>query len=88
LPYAGVSHSSCHSRATINDLDVREGVYAEPAQNTRDPSTAGLRGLGEYGRATTWLPPQGRICSGQVVILGGGGITESLLRLLEPFVPT
>ena len=33
-----------------------------------------------------WEPPQGsNLLGAQVTILGGGGITESLLRLLQPF---
>ena len=47
---------------------------------------AGLRGLGTYARSTTWGEPLGRNLFGaRVTILGGGGITESLLRLLKPF---
>lgn len=47
---------------------------------------AGVRGLGTYVRATTWLRPQGKnLIGSNVVIIGAGGITESLLRLLAPF---
>jgi phosphoglycerate dehydrogenase-like enzyme len=64
-----------------------KGVYAEPvAEHALTLLLAGLRGLGEYGRASSWSAPQGtNLLGAKVVILGGGGITESLLRLLEPF---
>jgi phosphoglycerate dehydrogenase-like enzyme len=45
-----------------------------------------MRGIQYYSHATSWLPPRGRnLLDGRVTILGGGGITESLLRLLAPF---
>jgi phosphoglycerate dehydrogenase-like enzyme len=49
-------------------------------------AVSGLRGLGTYARAEKWEAPQGRnLLGGRVTILGGGGITESLLRLLQPY---
>jgi phosphoglycerate dehydrogenase-like enzyme len=49
-------------------------------------SLAGLRGLGIYGRAQVWEPPRGsNLLGARVTILGGGGITTSLVRLLQPF---
>jgi phosphoglycerate dehydrogenase-like enzyme len=64
-----------------------KGVYAEPvAEHALTLLLAGLRGLSHYARAATWTPPAGtNLLGGRVVIVGGGGITESLLRLLEPF---
>lgn len=64
-----------------------KGVYAEPvAEMALSLLLAGMRGLGTYARATTWEPPQGRnLLGAKVVIAGGGGIAESLLRLLGPF---
>jgi phosphoglycerate dehydrogenase-like enzyme len=64
-----------------------KGVYAEPvAEHALTLLLAGLRRLDRYVRATTWTPPDGtNLLGGKVVILGGGGITESLLRLLGPF---
>jgi phosphoglycerate dehydrogenase-like enzyme len=47
---------------------------------------AGLRGLGTFARAEEWGPPQGtNLLGARVTILGGGGVTESLVRLLQPF---
>jgi phosphoglycerate dehydrogenase-like enzyme len=39
-----------------------------------------------YARASQWSAPAGRnLLNGRVTILGGGGITESLVRLLQPW---
>jgi phosphoglycerate dehydrogenase-like enzyme len=47
---------------------------------------AGFRRIGQYSRATAWGTGEGRnLFRARVVVLGGGGITESLLRLLGPF---
>lgn len=64
-----------------------KGVYAEPvAEHALTLLLAGLRGLGEYGRASSWSAPHGtNLLGAKVVVVGGGGITVSLLRLLEPF---
>jgi phosphoglycerate dehydrogenase-like enzyme len=64
-----------------------KGVYADPvAEHALTLLLAGLRRLDRYGRATSWSDPQGtNLLGANVVIIGGGGITESLLRLLEPF---
>lgn len=64
-----------------------KGVYAEPvAEHALALLLAGLRGLGTYARETTWTPQRGtNLLGGKVVIVGAGGITESLLRLLAPF---
>ena len=64
-----------------------KGVYAEPvAELALGLALAGLRHVGAYARAVEWTRPQGRNLKGaNVTILGGGGITEELLRLLQPF---
>ncbi|MBI4936068.1 MAG: hydroxyacid dehydrogenase [Actinobacteria bacterium] len=86
LPFAGIE--------TFVDLvdDDRlwtcgKGVYAEPvAELALSLALAGLRHVGQYARATEWSRPHGRNLKGaNVTILGGGGITEELLRLLQPF---
>jgi phosphoglycerate dehydrogenase-like enzyme len=86
LPFAGIE--------TFVDLvdDDRlwtcgKGVYAEPvAELALALALAGLRHVGEYARATEWSRPHGRNLKGaNVTILGGGGITEELLGLLQPF---
>src|SRR3954451_21440616 len=79
-PYVGVIHDD-------RTWTCAKGVYAEPvAEHALMLLLAGLRGLGDYARATTWRPPQGtNLLGGKVVVLGGGGITESFLRLIAPF---
>ena len=64
-----------------------KGVYAEPvAEHVLALALAGLRNLAPYARAEGWSRSAGtNLLGARVVVLGGGGITESLLRLLEPF---
>jgi len=86
LPFAGVEnfiHLVDHDRLWT----CGKGVYAEPvAEMALVLALAGLRGLGGYARATSWTGPVGRnLIGARVTILGGGGITEELVRLLQPF---
>ena len=64
-----------------------KGVYADPvAEHALAMLLAGLRGLPARGAARSWGPQWGTSLIGaRVVVLGGGGITESLVRLLQPF---
>ncbi|MET0903031.1 MAG: NAD(P)-dependent oxidoreductase [Acidimicrobiales bacterium] len=64
-----------------------KGVYAEPvAEHALALALAGLRHLGPYAGARSWGRQAGtNLLGARVAILGGGGITESLLRLLGPF---
>ena len=64
-----------------------KGVYAEPvAEHALALALAGLRNVADYARAKTWTGPVGRnLLNASVTIVGGGGITESLIRLLTPF---
>jgi phosphoglycerate dehydrogenase-like enzyme len=86
LPFAGIE----------NFLDVLDrtrvwtcgkGVYAEPvAEMAVALALAGMRGLGTYARSTQWSGAIGRnLLGARVTILGGGGIAESLVRLLTPW---
>jgi phosphoglycerate dehydrogenase-like enzyme len=86
LPFAGVERF-IHLVDDERQWTCGKGVYAEPvAELALTLALAGLRGLGTYGRASGWERPRGRnLLGGNVTILGGGGITESLLRLLVPF---
>jgi len=86
LPFAGIEnfvHLVDHDR----EWTCGKGVYAEPvAELALSLALAGIRGVGTYARAAGWTPPQGRnLLGGRVTILGGGGITESLVRLLQPW---
>jgi phosphoglycerate dehydrogenase-like enzyme len=64
-----------------------KGVYAEPvAEHALALALAGMRHISSYSRATQWTGPAGRnLLGAAVTIVGGGGITESLVRLLQPF---
>ena len=64
-----------------------KGVYAEPvAEHALALALAGMRHISGYSRATQWTGPAGRnLLGAAVTIVGGGGITESLVRLLRPF---
>ncbi len=86
LPYAGIE-------PYLGVLDKErlwtcgKGVYARPvAEHALMLLLAGFRGLDSYAPARTWLPPQGKnLLDSKLTILGGGGITEELLKLLEPW---
>lgn len=86
LPYAGIG-------PFLDMLDDQrvwtcgKGVYARPvAEAALAMLLAGFRNLVGYARATAWSEPVGQNLHGaRVVILGGGGITEELVPLLEPF---
>ena len=86
LPWAGIErfvHLVDHERRWT----CGKGVYAEPvAELALALALAGLRHVVPYSRAAGWTAQAGRNLRGaHVTILGGGGITESLLRLLAPF---
>jgi len=86
LPYAGIE-------PYLGVLDKErlwtcgKGVYARPvAEHALMLLLASFRGLDSYALARTWLPPQGKnLLDSKLTILGGGGITEELLKLLEPW---
>ncbi len=64
-----------------------KGVYAAPvAELALTLALAGLRNVGAYARAAEWSAPAGaNLLNARVTIVGGGGITEWLVRLLAPF---
>jgi phosphoglycerate dehydrogenase-like enzyme len=88
LPWAGIEPyvDTIATRPGIT-WTCGKGVYAEPvAELALTLLLAGFRGLGTYGRARSWGLPEGRnLLGARVVVLGGGGIAESFLRLLAPF---
>jgi phosphoglycerate dehydrogenase-like enzyme len=86
LPFAGVENFL----GVIDPVRVwtcGKGVYAEPvAEMALALALAGMRGLGSYARTTRWSGPIGRnLLGARVTILGGGGIAQSLIRLLSPW---
>lgn len=86
LPWAGVEHY-----AAVFDDDhlwtCGKGVYSEPvAELALALALAGLRDIHTYAAATTWSAQRGRnLLGARVTIVGGGGIAEALIRLLQPF---
>jgi phosphoglycerate dehydrogenase-like enzyme len=88
LPWAGVEPYVDVIRAHADRTwTCGKGVYAEPvAEHALALALAGLRGLGYYARAMSWTGQRGHnLVGARVTIVGGGGIAESLLRLLGPF---
>jgi phosphoglycerate dehydrogenase-like enzyme len=88
LPWAGVEpYVDVIRRFADRTWTCGKGVYAEPvAEHALALALAGLRHIADYARASEWGTGSGRnLLGARVVILGGGGITESLLRLLGPF---
>jgi phosphoglycerate dehydrogenase-like enzyme len=86
LPFAGVE-------AFVGALDpsrtwtCAKGAYADPtAEHALALALAGLRRLPARARAASW-GSQGALSlfDAPVVVVGGGGITTSLLSLLAPF---
>jgi phosphoglycerate dehydrogenase-like enzyme len=86
LPFAGIENF-VHLLDHNHQWTCGKGVYAEPvAEMALTLALAGMRGFGVYARANDWSPPLGRnLLGARVTILGGGGITESLVRLLQPW---
>lgn len=88
LPWAGVEPYVDVLRAhPERTWTCGKGAYAEPvAEHALALALAGLRHLASFARAEEWTRAAGtNLLGSRVVILGGGGITESLLRLLGPF---
>lgn len=86
LPFAGVENF-IHLVDSDRNWTCGKGVYAEPvAEHALGLSLAGMRHLAAYARVGTWSRPVGRnLIGARVTIVGGGGITESLVSLLKPF---
>lgn len=64
-----------------------KGAFAEPvAEHALALSLAGLRCLPERAQARSWGKPAGiSLYDRRMTVVGGGGITAALLRLLAPF---
>lgn len=88
LPWAGIEPYVTTVRAHPDRIwTCGKGVYSEPvAEHALALGLAGLRNLAGYARAGAWSDQAGmNLLGARVVILGAGGITDSLLRLLGPF---
>ncbi len=86
LPYAGIE-SFAHHLDDTHIWTCGKGVYARPvAEHVLASMLSGLRGFVGFARATSWPPEAGtNLFGANVTILGGGGITEELIALLQPF---
>jgi len=88
LPFAGVERIAEQGLLDHERIwTCAKGSYAEPvAEHALALSLAGLRHLPERITARSWGIPAGTSLYDQkVTILGGGGITTSLLEQLAPF---
>jgi phosphoglycerate dehydrogenase-like enzyme len=88
LPWAGIEvYVDVVQRFGDRTWTCGKGVYADPvAEHALAMALAGFRGLPQFAGRTTWTKQHGRnLLGARVVVLGGGGITESLLRMLHPF---
>lgn len=86
LPFAGIEPYADYLTAD-QVWTAAKGVYAEPvAEHVVATALAGMRGLVHFARQTTWSAPRGHnLLGARVTVFGAGGITDSLMRLLEPF---
>ncbi|MEO6653803.1 MAG: D-isomer specific 2-hydroxyacid dehydrogenase family protein [Ilumatobacteraceae bacterium] len=86
LPWAGVETFVDVLNAEY-EWTCGKGVYAEPvAELALALGLAGMRSIHTYSSATTWGDKRGRnLIGARVTIVGGGGIAEALIRLLQPF---
>jgi phosphoglycerate dehydrogenase-like enzyme len=86
LPYAGIE-PFVHLVEDNRDWTCGKGIFAEPvAELALTLALAGMRGLGTYARTKTWLGESGRnLIGSRVTILGGGGVSAALVRMLKPF---
>ena len=86
LPYAGIE-------PFLDYLDPRlvwtcaKGVYADPvAEWVMAALLMGLRDFHLFASADSWCAESGRnLLGARITVLGAGGITRALLRLLEPW---
>src|SRR4051812_10671452 len=94
LPWAGVEDFLAagvftSAAAAGRTWTCGKGVYAEPvAEHALALALACLRDLPRRAREERWGEQSGTtLYDGRATILGGGGITESLIALLKP-IPT
>lgn len=86
LPYAGIEPFLDYLD-THRTWTCAKGVYADPvAEWVMAALLMGLRDFHLFAAADSWCAESGRNLFGtRITVLGGGGITRSLIRLLEPW---
>lgn len=86
LPYAGIEPFLEHLD-TEHLWTCGKGVYAEPvAEWVITALLAAFRDIPRYAKAHSWPAQGGRnLLGARLTVIGAGGITESLLRLLAPW---
>jgi phosphoglycerate dehydrogenase-like enzyme len=86
LPYAGVETFLEHLNPAYT-WTCGKGVYAPPvAEWIMTALLTAFRDIPTFARATRWPNQAGRnLLGARLAILGGGGITESFLSLIEPW---
>lgn len=89
LPYAGIEKFAANLDPSLI-WTCGKGVYAEPvAEHVITLTLAAFRDLHVSIPASSWPAQTGRnLLGARVTVIGAGGITESLLRLLEPWNTT
>ncbi len=89
LPYAGIEKFAANLDPSLI-WTCGKGVYAEPvAEHVIALTLAAFRDLHISIPASSWPAQTGRnLLGAQVTVIGAGGITESLLRLLAPWNTT
>jgi phosphoglycerate dehydrogenase-like enzyme len=86
LPYAGIE-----SLAPLLDDDriwtCGKGVYADDcAEWMMTALLSAFRDIPIFSRASSWQAQSGRnLLGAKITLLGGGGLAESFLRLIEPW---
>ena len=86
LPYAGVEPFGDYLDERLT-WTCAKGVYADPvAEWVMAALLMGFRDFHLFAAADSWCEESGRnLLGAKITVLGGGGITSSLLRLLEPW---
>ncbi len=86
LPYAGIETFVQHLEKS-HLWTCGKGIYAPPvAEWIVTALLAAFRDIPRYARASSWPRQEGRnLLGAKLTVLGGGGITQSLLALLEPW---
>jgi phosphoglycerate dehydrogenase-like enzyme len=87
LPAAGIEDYLSLIGPGIETWTAAKGVYADPcAEHALGLTIAGFRHFEAAARTRTWRKLPGKtLFDSRAVIFGGGGIAQSLIRLLKPF---